>query len=207
MTKVIRPDLEKRKPGKNFNLLDEKNNRKGVQNLGTVLIEPGGIVQLRYRGRRVGARITKAAANEFVGQILSFEASKPKFEDLTLKDFIAFREENIFGYDPPAKSQLPLASFPSQKISTVFGLPYFFTSIVYDSGREKRKISGWFLGRKNANWIKEDLGAEGPFFNSGADLGPKKRGVIFYNPSFLLGNAGGVDGIRTRGLRRDRPAL
>ena len=65
--------------------------------------EPGGIVQLRYRGRRVGARITKAAANEFVGQILSFETSKPKFGDLTQNDFIAFREENIFGYDPPAK--------------------------------------------------------------------------------------------------------
>ena len=67
------------------------------------LIEPGGIVQLRYRGCRVGARITKAAANEFVGQNLSFETSKPKFEDLAQDDFIAFREENIFGYDPPAK--------------------------------------------------------------------------------------------------------
>jgi hypothetical protein len=53
---------------------------------------------------RVGARITKAAANEFVGQILSFESSKEKFKDLTQNDFIAFREENIFGYDPPAKS-------------------------------------------------------------------------------------------------------
>ena len=104
MTEVVRPELEKREPGKSFILLDEKNNRKGVQNLGTVLIEPGGIVQLRYRGRRVGARITKAAANEFVGQILSFETSKPKFEDLSQNDFFAFREKNIFGYDPPAKS-------------------------------------------------------------------------------------------------------
>ena len=67
MTEVIRPDLEKREPGKSFILLDEKNNHKGVQNPGTMLIEPGGIVQLRYRGRRVGARITKAAAHEFVG--------------------------------------------------------------------------------------------------------------------------------------------
>ena len=106
MTEVIRPDLEKREPGKSFILLDEKNHHKGLQNPGTVLIEPGGIVQLRYRGRRVGARITKAAANEFVGQILSFETSKPKFEDLTQNDFIAFREENIFGYDPPAKNNL-----------------------------------------------------------------------------------------------------
>jgi len=31
------------------------------------------------------------------------ETPKPKFEDLTQNDFIAFREENIFGYDPPAK--------------------------------------------------------------------------------------------------------
>ena len=104
MTEVIRPDLEKREPGKSFNLLDEKNNHNGLQNPGTILIEPSGIVQLRYRGRRVGARITKAAANEFVGQILSFETSKPKFGDLTQNDFIAFREENIFGYDPPVKS-------------------------------------------------------------------------------------------------------
>jgi hypothetical protein len=68
-----------------------------------VLIEPDGIVQLRYRDRRVGARVTKVAANEFVGQILSFETSNSKFEDLTQNNFIAFREENIFGYDPPAK--------------------------------------------------------------------------------------------------------
>jgi hypothetical protein len=104
MTEVIRPEFEKREPRKNFTLLDEKNLHKGLQNPGTVLIEPGGIVQLRYRGRRVGARVTKAAANEFVGQILSFENAKEKFENLTLNDFIAFQEENIFGYDPPAKS-------------------------------------------------------------------------------------------------------
>ncbi len=103
MTEVIRPHLEKREPVKSIILLDE-NHHKGQQDPATVLIEPGGMVQLRYRGRRVGARITKAAANEFVGQILSFENSKGKFEDLTLNDFIAFREENIFGYDPPAKN-------------------------------------------------------------------------------------------------------
>ena len=102
MTEVIRPDLEKREPGKSIILLDEKNHHRGLQNPGTVLIEPGGSVQLRYRGRRVGARITKTAANEFVGQILSFETSKPKFQDLCQNDFIEFREENIFGYGPPA---------------------------------------------------------------------------------------------------------
>jgi len=104
MTEVIRPEFEKREPRKNFTLLDEKNHHKGVQNPGTVLIEAGGIVQLRYRGRRVGARITKATANELVGQILSFETSKEKFEDLTQNDIIASQEENIFGYDPPVKS-------------------------------------------------------------------------------------------------------
>jgi hypothetical protein len=104
MTEAIRPDFEKREPGKNFTLLDEKNHHKGLQHPGAVLIEPGGIVKLRYRGRRVGVRITKAAANEFVGQILSLENSKGKLEGLTLNGFIAFREENIFGYDPPAKS-------------------------------------------------------------------------------------------------------
>ena len=81
MTEVIRPEFEKREPRKNFILLDEKSDQRGGHN--SILIEPGGIVQLRYRGRRVGARITMAAANEFVGQILSLETSKPKFEDLT----------------------------------------------------------------------------------------------------------------------------
>ena len=55
------PEFEKRDPRKNFTLLDEKNLHKELQNAGTVLIEPGGIVQLRYRGRRVGARVTKLA--------------------------------------------------------------------------------------------------------------------------------------------------
>jgi len=41
---------------------------KGVQNPATVVIEPGGIVKIRYRGRRAGVRITKAAAGEFVGR-------------------------------------------------------------------------------------------------------------------------------------------
>ena len=104
MNEVIKPDLEKRESGKSFILLDEKTHHKGLQNTGTVLIEPGGIVQLRYRGHRVGARVTKAAANEFVGRVLSFETSKLKFEDLTQNDFIVFREENIFGYDLPEKT-------------------------------------------------------------------------------------------------------
>ena len=33
MTKVLKPDLEKREPGKSINLLDEKNHHKGLQNV------------------------------------------------------------------------------------------------------------------------------------------------------------------------------
>ena len=95
MTEVVRPDLEKREPGKSFILLDEKNNRKGHQNPGTILIEPGGIVQFRYRGRRVGARISKAAANEFVGQILSFETANQNSKTLP-KTTLSPSEKKIF---------------------------------------------------------------------------------------------------------------
>jgi hypothetical protein len=94
------------------------------------LIALGGIVKVRYRGWRGGGKITKAAVHEFVERTLSFENSKEKFEELTLKDFIAFREKNIFGYDPPAKSYLTLVSFPGHKkfcrflkISSTSGLP------------------------------------------------------------------------------------
>jgi hypothetical protein len=54
MADAIRADFDKREPGKSFNLLDENNHHKGVQNPATVLFEPGGIVKLRYPGRRVG---------------------------------------------------------------------------------------------------------------------------------------------------------
>jgi hypothetical protein len=104
MTCIIRIDLEKREPGKSFILLDENNPYKGPQNIGPVMIEPGGIVQIRYRGRRVGIKITKAAAHEIVGEIISLENAKEKNEDVAMDDFILFQEENIFGYDPPLKS-------------------------------------------------------------------------------------------------------
>jgi hypothetical protein len=68
MTDVIGADFEKREPGTSFSLFAENNHPKGVQNPATVVIEPGGIVKLRYRGRRAGVRITKAAAGEFVGR-------------------------------------------------------------------------------------------------------------------------------------------
>ena len=68
MTDVIGADFEKREPGTSFSLFAENNHPKGVQNPAKVVIEPGGIVKLRYRGRRAGVRITKAAAGEFVGR-------------------------------------------------------------------------------------------------------------------------------------------
>ena len=68
MTDVIGADFEKREPGTSSNLFAENNHPKGVQNPAKVVIEPGGIVKLRYRGRRAGVRITKAAAGEFVGR-------------------------------------------------------------------------------------------------------------------------------------------
>ena len=67
MTGVIRPDLEKREPGKSIILFDEKNYYKRLQNPGTILIEPGGILQIRQQGRRIEGRISKAAANEGPG--------------------------------------------------------------------------------------------------------------------------------------------
>jgi hypothetical protein len=101
---IIMADFEKRKPGITINLLDERNPHKIGKDLRTVLIEPGGIVQLRYRGRRIGIQITKAAAHEFVGKIISFENSKDNLAELTIGDYISFKEENIFGYDHPAKN-------------------------------------------------------------------------------------------------------
>ncbi len=66
-------------------------------------IEPGGIAQIRFRGRRIGVRIMKAAGNEFVGRLFHFEGNVKALEELSLDGFIKFHEENIFGYDPPAR--------------------------------------------------------------------------------------------------------
>jgi hypothetical protein len=104
MTCIIMADFEERKPRRTINLLDEINPHKIGKDLKTVLIEPGGIVQLRYQGRKVGIQITKAAAHEFVGKIISFENSKDNFAELTIGNYISFKEENIFGYDHPAKN-------------------------------------------------------------------------------------------------------
>jgi hypothetical protein len=95
MIEVIRPDLEKRESEKSFILRDENNLHKGGQHPGTVLIEPGGIVQLRYRGRRVGIRITKAVANKVVGKIIFFEISKKSMRTLPSMTLL-FSKNKIF---------------------------------------------------------------------------------------------------------------
>jgi hypothetical protein len=58
------------------------------------------------------------------------------------------------------------------------------------------------LGRKNADWIKLNLEAKGPFLTSGAGLGPEKLEIIFYNYLISLINNGGESGIRTRSTSR-----
>jgi hypothetical protein len=101
---IKEPRLESRKNGKSFFLLDNYKPGRGIETLSTVNIEPGGIAQAKYHGRRIGVRITKAAGNEFVGKIFAFEYPSEKFEDLAVDDFIKFYEENIFGYDPPMRN-------------------------------------------------------------------------------------------------------
>jgi hypothetical protein len=104
MDEIKEPDLEKRGAGKGsillagYSLSDKK---LGPSTTG--MIEPGGIVQLRFRGRRIGAKITKAAGNEFVGRIFHFGSQQKGLEGLSLDEFLKFHEENIFDYDPPAR--------------------------------------------------------------------------------------------------------
>ena len=101
---IKEPKLESRKNGNSFFLLDNYKPGRGIETLSTVTIEPGGIAQAKYHGRRIGVRITKAAGNEFLGKVFAFEYSSEKFEDLAVDDLIKFYEENIFGYDPPARN-------------------------------------------------------------------------------------------------------
>jgi hypothetical protein len=77
------------------------------------LIALGGIVKVRYRGWRGGGKITKAAVHEFVEKTLSFENSKEKFEELTLKDFIP-SEKKIFS--ATILPQNPNLSYPGARI-------------------------------------------------------------------------------------------
>jgi hypothetical protein len=101
---IKEPKLESRKNGNSFFLLDNYNPGRGIETLSILTIEPGGIAQAKYRGRRIGIRITKAAGNEFVGKIFAFEYPRETFEDLAVDDLIKFYEENIFGYDPPMRN-------------------------------------------------------------------------------------------------------
>ena len=101
---IKEPKLESRKNGKTFFLLDNYKLGREIETLSTLTIEPGGVAQAKYQGRRIGIRITKAAGNEFVGKIFAFEYPSEKFEGLAVDDFIKFYEENIFGYDPPMRN-------------------------------------------------------------------------------------------------------
>ncbi len=102
--KIKEPKLESRKDGKSLFLLDNHKPHTGIETLSSLIIEPGGIAQAKYQGRRIGVRITKASGNEFIGKIFSFEHPSNEFEDLALNDLIKFYEENIFGYDPPMRN-------------------------------------------------------------------------------------------------------
>jgi hypothetical protein len=101
---VKEPKLESRENGKGFFLLDNFKPGRGIDTLTGVNIEPGGIAQAKYQGRRIGIRITEASGNEFIGKIFSFGSPRGPFEDLALDDLIKFYEENIFGYDPPLRN-------------------------------------------------------------------------------------------------------
>ena len=95
--------LEKRGIGKDIILLAAYSlSDKKLDPSARSRIEPGGIVQLRFRGQKIGVRVMKAAGNEFVGRIFHLESPKA-LEGLSLDGFIKFHEENIFGYDPPPR--------------------------------------------------------------------------------------------------------
>ena len=101
---IKEPKLESRKNGISLFLLDNYKPGAGRETLSTLIIEPGGIAQAKYQGRRIGVRITNAAGNEFIGKIFAFECPIEKFADLAVNDLIKFHEENIFGYDPPMRN-------------------------------------------------------------------------------------------------------
>ena len=101
---IKKPKLECRKKGISLFLLDNYKSGTGIETLSTLIIEPGGIAQAKYQGRRIGVRITNAAGNEFIGKIFAFECPIEKFADLAVNDLIEFHEENIFGYDPPMRN-------------------------------------------------------------------------------------------------------
>ena len=98
---IKEPNLEKRKSQTSFFLLDNHRPGRGIETVSMIVIGAGGIAQTKYRGRRVGVRITGVAGNQFVGRIFAFEYPSEQFEDLVIGDFIKLHEENIFGYDPP----------------------------------------------------------------------------------------------------------
>lgn len=107
MDAIKEPVLEKRGSGKDIILLSARFlSDKKLDPSAKNRIESGGIVQLRFRGRKFGVGFRKAAGDEFVGRVFHFENSPKALEGLPLDGFINFHEENIFGYDPaePRKS-------------------------------------------------------------------------------------------------------
>ncbi len=96
------PDLEKREPDIIL-LAGYCPPDKKLEPSTGCRIEPGGIAQLRFQGRRIGVRIMKAGGNEFVGRISDLDSPSNGSEGLSLEGFIKFHEENIFGYDPPTR--------------------------------------------------------------------------------------------------------
>jgi hypothetical protein len=96
--------LEKRKSGESFILLDNHKIGREMEAPSTLRIEAGGIVQVKYHGRRIGLRITKAAGYEFLGEVFTLEYSNERSDDLGIGDYMKFNEENIFGYEPPLQT-------------------------------------------------------------------------------------------------------
>jgi hypothetical protein len=89
-------------------------------------------------------RIQGIALNQFLEELAE---GLPVAEAFLAGHLAVDRKKVTFpGFISKPKKFLPL-----QKICTVFGLAYFFTAIAYDSGREKRKLSGCFSGRINGN--------------------------------------------------------
>ena len=96
--------LEKRETGKDIILLTGHSlSEKEMNRLTTGMIEPGTNVWLKFRGRRIGVKITKAAGYEFVGRISFIDPPNIISGGLSLDEFIRFREENIFSCDSPRK--------------------------------------------------------------------------------------------------------
>lgn len=96
--------LEKRRKRKSSILRDDYRPGERMEKPPIIAIEPGAPVQVKYDGRNICLRITKAAGYEFVGRILALDNASEKFEDLAIDDYLKFYEENIFSVNPFSES-------------------------------------------------------------------------------------------------------